>query len=298
MDTASYVLLTTAPTSELARALPAFLEASLNRHRMAAGTVRGAPALPAPADRMPVLLFADRAQWAQFTRQALPSTDNPLLAIEVGGYSAGGRAVLFDLGPGRERLALMIAAHEGWHQYVQRTFRQRPPTWADEMLAVLAEGFEGQPGRYRFAPASNELRRAHLAGLIAQGRLGGVAGVLDQSPTELLADDPRSTIDYYARLWALGLFLRSDGALWRGVADLLRDAAAGRMLRELGHPDPESIGRLSFERYVGRSAGSLDLAYAVFARSLVADGPALSSPPRLPSASPSGAAASAAGTPR
>ncbi len=106
ITTRNYQILTTAQEQPVIAALPAFLEASLERHRLFAGTITGRAALPAPPGRMQLFLFANREQWARFTRATIDASAHPLLAIEIGGYAAGGRAVLFALPPGFEHLTL------------------------------------------------------------------------------------------------------------------------------------------------------------------------------------------------
>jgi len=251
-------------------ALPAFLEASLERHRRFGGTSLGRPLLPSPPGRMQFFLFANREQWARFTRATIDPSAHPLLAIEVGGYAAGGRAVLFALPPAFDRLTLKIAAHEGWHQYVQRTFKEPLPTWADEMIAVLAEGFvENGQGRYRFEPLLNPERLSQLRDLIDGDRWRPLDELLSGDPTQLLGSEPARAVDYYAQLWVLGLYMAVDQTRWMGVQRLLRDAAQGRLRRELGRPDEEGVGVSAFRRYVSTDARRTDEHYRAFANALV-----------------------------
>ncbi len=270
ITTPHYHLLTTAQHLPIAEELPVFLEASLARHRRFAGTSLGGPALPNPPGRMQMFLFADREEWAQFTRATVDESAHPLLAIEVGGYSAGGRAVLFALPPDYDRLTLKIAAHEGWHQYVQRSFREALPTWTDEMIAVMAEGFvvDGD-GSYQFEPLLNPERLSQLATVLETGRWRTLEELLGGDPTVLLGSDPTRAVDYYAQLWVLGIYLAVDEQGWSGIERLLRDAARGRMQHELGRPSGDDLGRVSFRRYVASDLAKFEAGYLAFARALV-----------------------------
>jgi len=270
ITTPNYLLLTTAQHLPIAESMPRFLEASLARHRRFSGTSLGRPALPSPPGRMQVFLFASREEWAQFTRATTDESAHPLLAIEVGGYSAGGRAVLFALPPNYDRLTLKIAAHEGWHQYVQRSFREALPTWADEMMAVMAEGFVvDADGSYRFEPLLNPERLSQLTALHQADRWRPLEELLTGDPTELLGSEPSLAVDYYAQLWALGIFLAVDQQDWSGIERLLRDAARGRMQRELGRPSRDDLGRVVFKRYVASDLEKFDAGYRAFAIALV-----------------------------
>lgn len=270
ITTPNYHLLTTAQHLPIAQSMPAFLEASLARYRRFAGTNLGAPALPSPPGRMQMFLFANREEWAQFTRATVDESAHPLLAIEVGGYSAGGRAVLFALPPDYDRLTLKIAAHEGWHQYVQRSFREALPTWTDEMIAVMAEGFVVDPdGSYRFEPLLNPERLAQLGSVLDTGRWRSLEALLGGDPTELLGSEPTLAVDYYAQLWVLGIYLAVDSQGWSGIERLLRDAARGRMQRELGRPRASDLGSVAFRRYIASDLTKFDDGYRAFATALV-----------------------------
>lgn len=270
LTTPNYHVYTTAVDQPIAQTLPAFLEASLARHRLFAGTRLGGPALPAPRGRMTLFLFADREQWAQFTRQTIDASAHPLLAIEIGGYAAGGRAVLFALPPKYDRLTLKIAAHEGWHQYVQRSFREPLPTWTDELVAVMAEGFYvDEEGRYRFEPLLNPERLEQLATVIKADRWRPLREILSGDPTRLLGSEPHRAVEYYAQLWALGLYLAVEPVRWEGVQRILRDAASGRLGRTLGNPPPDTLGVHSFERYISTNFDAIDAGYLAFATALV-----------------------------
>lgn len=270
ITTRNYIILTTAQDRPVARELPAFLEASLARHRTFAGsTIRG-PALPGPPGRMQVFMFADRDEWAGFTRATIDDSAHPLLAIEVGGYASGGRAFLFALEPPRNDLTLKIAAHEGWHQYVQRSFRDPLPTWADEMIAVMAEGFVvNDAGKYVFEPLANPERWSQLRAIAQADRWQPLEDLLTGNPTDLLGESPMRAVDYYAQLWALGLYMATDQNRWTGIERLLRDAAYGRLLRELGRPEGARLGPLAFRRYVSSNIHAFDADYRAFASALV-----------------------------
>jgi hypothetical protein len=60
------------------------------------------------------------------------------LKIQRGGFAASGRAILYDIGP---RDTFAIAAHEGWHQYTQKSFRAPLTVSFEEGLATYMEGF-------------------------------------------------------------------------------------------------------------------------------------------------------------
>jgi hypothetical protein len=255
--------------------VPVFLEAALAHYR----TIATGPdhPLPAPnsardhAEPMSTFIFRTRAEWERFTRQMLGGGGGgggdaaaPFLRIQRGGYAWAGTAVLFDLdGPSPSaarsrgtRDTMAIAAHEGWHQYTQRTFKQPLPTWLEEGLATLCEGHRwiGGPQVVEFRPHDNPERRTQLARVIAAGRFKSIEHLVLDTPADLAAEVHDDAIDYYAQVWALALFLRSDPT-GRHAADLracIEDASAGRMAARI----VEILGPTRAEALAGRSTSA------------------------------------------
>jgi hypothetical protein len=161
------------------------------------------------------------------------------LRIPRGGFAAAGRAIYFDIGA---HDTLAIAAHEGWHQYVQRTFHDPLPVWLDEGIATYMEGHRWAAGTDSsgptavFLPWSNTERFDQLRAAAARGDLFSLQDLLTRTPQDLIDSPvPRggrgSTTDpaltYYAQLWALTHFLHEGegGRYARPLATLLADAA-------------------------------------------------------------------------
>lgn len=230
------------------RTLPLLLVEAIERYRRPLGDqpdFAGEPALtlPAvdPARPLEVYLLRTRAQWRSLTRSLLGAQAEPYLRITRGGYAWGGRSVLMDLSsdeaeqdstatgqiagdavqanPISYRDTLLIAAHEGWHQYTQRTFRQPLPVWLEEGMATVMEGLVDQAERaagqtslrastpQRGSPSSeavlrnsepvwpppNPERRSDLADIVRANKLLPLSDLLSASPSELLNAQSRST---------------------------------------------------------------------------------------------------------
>jgi len=188
--------------------------------------------LPLPNGPMPIFLLRDRGQWERQTRQTLGEQAAPLLAMPRGGFAIGGRIIMYDLGQ-RDTAALL--AHEGWHQYVQTTFKGVLPAWLDEGIATVMEGhhWEIVRGTAIAAPVFNtwanterfdELRRVvERRGLWTLDRL-----IIGHTPMSTTHDD---ALAYYAQAWALTLFLLQGqgGSFREGLKSLVSDAASGEM---------------------------------------------------------------------
>jgi hypothetical protein len=222
--TDSYRIFTTEADPTLVAAMPVFLEEALNTYTTEFGP------LPRPPMKLDTFLMGDRQQWESLTRQLMGEQAGPYLKIDRGGFASGGRAVLRGIG---RRDTLAIAAHEGWHQYTQRTFKDLLPVWLEEGAAVWMEGFVMEPGgaRPEFRPWANAERYDQLVRIVNDNRIWPLKQLLATSPQTLIGESTEATLTYYAQLWGLMLFLR-EGAGGRFAPDLRRvmaDAASGRL---------------------------------------------------------------------
>lgn len=261
--TPNYRLFTTVQSPLLVSRLPSFMETALAQYRSVLGP------LPGPPGPMESYVLATRPQWVRFTQRLLGPQAEAFLKIQRGGFATRGYAVLYDVGM---RDTFSLAAHEGWHQYTQRSFRQSLPVWLEEGIATYMEGYrwdQQNAGAAVFWPWANserfeQLRRAHAA-----GRLMPVDRLLTTSPQELLAgrlqpsarvflrpgiDVPGGllpgmdasvdaivdaatddALNFYAQVWAMVHFLREgeNGKYREQFAATLADAAAGRLSQRL-----------------------------------------------------------------
>lgn len=229
--TASYAIYTTMPDGPLVARVPEFLERALLHYTSALGV------LPRPRQPMETYLLATRPQWDKLARRLLGNDAGPYLKIDRGGFSMGGRGVYYDLGP---RDTLLIAAHEGWHQYVQTTFKGQLPIWLDEGVATYMEGYRlmpsgsAAPASPQFMPWANLERFETLRSAQWRGRLPAIERLVVASPQQILGDDRSdewAPLRYYAQVWAFIHFLRegANGKYARVIERMLADAAAGRM---------------------------------------------------------------------
>ncbi len=276
--TRHYRLFTT-DASSLRHSLPEFLELALNQYTSALAT----PALPRPDLKLDTFLMADRSQWSSLTRQIMGINAGPYLRIQRGGFSSGGRALLFAIGP---RDTLAIAAHEGWHQYTQRAFKDELPVWLEEGIAAYMEGFtfdagssgpSGEPMPV-FKPWANPERFEQLGAAVKAERVMPLRQLLDTSPTALLAFDTDTALTYYAQTWALVLFLvegPGSASYAPSLSRILHDASSGRLRpaidRRLGAGASQLLARERrgpelFSAYFTSDLAAAEVAYDGFLR--------------------------------
>ena len=222
IDTRSWTIKSSLRSANFTGALPAFYEAALRNYR------NGLVALPAPPRRLEACVFGTREEWSRYTEHRLGSEAGPYLKMGRGGFTSGGEAVLYDIGP---RDTLAIAAHEGWHQYSQTTFRYSLPVWIEEGVACYMEGFRQPAGAAEpvFLPWRNPERYAELRTAARKSRLATLREVLEGSPQSFLETSRDAQLAYYAQVWALVHYMRDgEGGRYRaGLEAMLADAVSG-----------------------------------------------------------------------
>ncbi|MDX2148565.1 MAG: hypothetical protein SFZ23_13690 [Planctomycetota bacterium] len=224
--TPHYRIFTTLPENRITSALPAFLEEAMGFYTTAFGQ------LPYPQTALDTYVMATKPQWTRLTQRFLGTNSATPLMIPRGGFAYQGRALFFDIGPSD---TFAIAAHEGWHQYVQRAFQDPLPVWLDEGLATLAEGYrwgQGPGSGPMFLPWANLERADALRAAVGGGRLMPLEKILTTSPSEMIQTPGDASLVYYAQVWALAHFLREGdaGRLAPRLAAMLQDAQRGRLV--------------------------------------------------------------------
>ncbi len=279
--TPSYRLWTTELDPVILHRLPLFLERAMEHYRTDLGH------LPPPADRLDTFVLSSRHQWELLTRQTMGEHADVYLRIPRGGYAWAGRSVLYDIGA---QGTMAIAAHEGWHQYTQRTFRDALPIWLEEGIASYMEGHRwggwggGESGATPvFLGWANVERFDQLRAAAAAGTLMTLTELLDATPQGLLDGAPDGALTYYAQVWALVHFLREaeDGRYRPALERLVADAAAGRLHRTMAaaagaaparHAMLTRRGALAFTAYFTPNLEEAQRQYAAFIADLVLPG--------------------------
>ena len=253
--------------------IPAYMEACSEAY------ARAIVPLPVPADPMDLYVFASRAPWEAWTRRTLGDDAGLYLGLGRGGFTTDGVSVLYDLG----RIdTLTILAHEGWHQFSQRSLKESLPTWLEEGLACWMEGTrmtrDGAPTPFR--PWRNMERWSEARSAVREETVLPLQELLDTTPQACLERGKDELLSYYAQCWALVHFLNEgEGGRYReALQRMLSDAAAGRMQARLeGSPllakaDPEARrraargrgGTLVMREYVRPDLARMDAEFRAF----------------------------------
>lgn len=200
ITTAHYTIHTTLMDPLMLRQVPGFMESAYSAYQ---------GQLPEPIDtqtRFSTYLFADRAQWEQFTKGFTAPNADVYLKIVKGAYCLKGRCVAYNIGRTRTFSAL---GHEGWHQFNSRHFAYRLPSWLDEGIATLFETSRYYKGRFEFLPGRNGGRLVSLKTTLLADRTIPLTTLITLNPGQLVANAD-AVKAYYAQSYALVRFLREE----------------------------------------------------------------------------------------
>ena len=223
VSTTHYRLYTTHLEPLTLRQMPSFLESAFRAYQS-----QLPQPLPSP-EPFVVYLFGTRGQWEAFTRATTGADAEVYLKIQAAAYAVNGQCVAYDIG---RRQTFSVLGHEGWHQFNQRLFVYRLPSWLDEGVATLFETCRYEQGRFIFNPATNLMRLGGLKQTQLAGRLIPLEPLILLSPGQILdgyGGDPNGASAFYAQVYALVRFLREEryGVRLRAYHALLLGAAHG-----------------------------------------------------------------------
>ena len=266
-----YVLLTTIADPEVVGSLGQVMEGAFKQYR------RIAPDTPSTREPMECYLFENRNEWQAFTRQHTGADAPIYLQINRGGYTFGDRYVAFFIG---DISTYSVAAHEGWHQYVARHFKHRPPPFLEEGLACLFEQVKWDGSLPRWDLTSNANRIRGLRNAYETRSLLPLKKLISMHAGQVVNQTSYQVETFYAQNWAFARFLwDAEAARYRpALQKLLADAAAGTLYTDgvARHPastewDPASAGPI-LERYLDMPLPSIERAYRIYIRQITGSG--------------------------
>lgn len=201
IQTEHYKLYTTLLEPLMLRQMPAFLESAYNAYQSQ---------LPEPISSgrpLEVYLFDTRGQWEAFTRSFAGNDARVYLQIQRGAYTLNGIIVAYNIG---RKQTFSVIGHEGWHQFNQRLFVYRLPSWLDEGIATLFETCNYTQGRFVFEPSRNLMRLGSLKETLLAKQVIPLRQLITLNPGQVLNghgnDD--AVVAFYAQNYALVRFLR------------------------------------------------------------------------------------------
>lgn len=276
ITTSHYQIFTTLMEPLMLTQIPGFVESAYRGYQKQ---------LPLPIETeetFTVYLFAKRGQWEDFNRNFTGRQASLYNKIKAGAYYLNGAIVSYNIGRERTFSAL---GHEGWHQFNNRHFKYRLPSWLDEGVAMMFEACRFEDGLFYFEPQMNYGRLVSLKDAIVKKHMLSLRALIALNPGEIVQkDDPEAVATFYAQLYGLIRFLKEDnyGNRLGNYYSLLMDGFEGKWpLDELlaqitaDRRIPLTIrwnsivGPKLFQTYIDEDFEKLNDEYVIFCKKIV-----------------------------
>ncbi len=265
-----YAIHTTLTDSDFLQTLAQLMEGAYQQYRQLT------PGVPESDHPMDCYLFAQRPEWARFTSARTGSDAAVYLQINRGAYTRLDWSVAYYIG---DSGTYSVAAHEGWHQYVARHFKTRPPPFLEEGIATMFETVHWtDDGLPRWDLGLNPNRAAKLRRAVEDHQLFPLEQLVSMHAGQVVGTKGGRIEAFYAQDWAFASFLLhgDHGKHREALKRLLADTANGTayLPGELPHsvlPDawqPSSVKPL-LERYLGEDLSAIDVEYQAYIQSIV-----------------------------
>ena len=202
IETQHYQVFTTLMDPLMLRQVPSFVESAYQAYQSQV------PDLTNGTEKFKVYLFGDRKGWEQFTREFTGPMSSTYLKIQRGAYALNGVCVAYNIG---RKQTFSVLGHEGWHQFNQRYFKYRLPSWLDEGVATLFETCRYNQDVFEFRPQDNLMRLGTLRQIMQQGRMIRLSELIALNPGQVLdgyGSDGDAAMAFYAQNYAMVRFLR------------------------------------------------------------------------------------------
>jgi hypothetical protein len=269
VNTPHYRMDTTIENEELVDRLAQVMEGALSQYR------KLAPDVPLSSEPLQCYVFANRNQWAQFTEHETGADAKVYLRINRGGYSVRDWYVSYYIG---ERETISVASHEGFHQYVGRNFKRRPPPFVEEGLATLFEFVDWDKDLPRWRIATNPNRLAALERALKQGNTMPLGELCAMHAGQVVSKQLWKVEMFYAQAWGFARFLMDgeNGRYRPALQRMLTDLANDRALIPNAGPGPGGLwnpatARPLLEKYLDKNIEEIDREYQAFLRKIVAE---------------------------
>jgi len=203
IETAHYRIRTTMLEPLMLKQIPAFVEAAWQQYQSQIQVQI------AGKEKFSLYLFSDRAQWEQFTKVFTGAQWPVYQKIKKGAYFLNGSCIAYNIGRSR---TFSVIGHEGWHQFCDKYFRYRLPSWLDEGVAQLFEQSELINGRFVFQPARNYQKIGALKLTMQNNKMIPLRNLISLNPGEVMTQEQpdASVMAFYSQSYALVRFLRED----------------------------------------------------------------------------------------
>jgi hypothetical protein len=275
LTTDHYQVYTTLLDPLILSRVPGFVESAYKAYQ------KQLPELVETQFKLSVYLFAKRKQWEDFTKVFAGENSPAYLKIKSGAYCLNDACVTYNIG---SNTTFNVLGHEGWHQFNQRHFRYRLPSWLDEGIAMSFEYNRYEDGLFTFDPSRNFNRLGGLKYTLAKNKMIPLKVLIGLNPGEVVYVDRDAVQAFYSQSYALVRFLKEDnysqrltqyhqmlmGAVngtWPLTDEAKKIASDRNIPLTVGYN--RVVGTKLFEYYIGTDFADIEQQYILFCKKLV-----------------------------
>lgn len=260
VNTPHYRIFTTIENDEFLQKLANVLEGGYDLYK---GMVPGAVTSP---NQMDCYIFATRAEWESFTREHTGQDAKLYLQINRGGYTVHDWFVAYYISPAS---TFAVSAHEGWHQFVARNFKDRLPPFLEEGIATQFENISWQSNLPRWNIKRNASRVHRLRQAYEGKYLWPLSQLITMHAGDVVGQGFEKIESFYAQNWAFVRFCLDyqNGKYRAKFLQFLHDTAAGKLhsgtgpnMRRVYGWNPKLVKPM-LEKYLGASLDTIQADY-------------------------------------
>lgn len=220
LTTDHYEIYTTLFDPLMLRDIPAFMETCYHSYQKQ---------LPKPVEtktKFTVYLFSNRTQWEIYTIFFTDKQAPEYTQIKAGAYYHNGSCIAYNIG--RER-TFHVLGHECWHQFADRLFKYRLPSWLNEGMAMQFEANKYENGLFYFEPERNLYRLGSLKKTLDADYMIDLQDLIAADPGQVFELGTEAVSAFYSQSYALVRFLKQgcNGKYENSLKKMLEDASQG-----------------------------------------------------------------------
>jgi hypothetical protein len=262
--TPHYLIHTTVEKSDFNGRIAQLMEGSLKQYS------KLVPNIELSARPMECYIFAKRDQWEAFTRQATGPEAPIYLRVNRGGYTIDDWYACYFIG---DAGTYDVAAHEGWHQFVGRHFREPIPPFLEEGIGTMFQNVHWDNDLPRWNWSLHPARVHRLRNVMERKMLIPLDELIRMHAGDVVKTGSEKIESFYSETWAFARFCceGENGKYYDGLKKMLSDAAAGRLhgIPEVraGEWNPDLVKPL-LEHYLRADLPTLDREFQAYMKSL------------------------------
>jgi len=231
------------------------------------------PGMTVSPNQMDCYVFATRSEWEAFTREHTGNDAKLYLQINRGGYTVHDWFVAYYISP---QSTFSVSAHEGWHQFVARNFKDRLPPFLEEGIATQFENIRWSGALPRWDIGRNSSRVFRLRQAYEGKYLWPLSKLVTMHAGDVVGQGFEKIESFYSQNWAFVRFCLDyqNGKYRAKFQQFLQDTAAGKLhsgagpnMRPVRGWNPRAV-QPTLEKYLGAGLDDINKDYLEYVKQI------------------------------